>query len=45
MQVLDGPTRVDAQLDLLLTNLEDLARDVMLNGSLGCSDHKQRWWN
>jgi len=42
MQVLDGPTRVDAQLDLLFTNQEDLAGDVMLTGSLACSDYKQR---
>lgn len=41
MQVLDGPARVDAQLDLF-TNQEDLPGDVMLSGSLGCSDQKQR---
>lgn len=34
MQVLDGPARVDAQLDLLFTNQEDLAGDVMLMAAL-----------
>lgn len=41
MRVLDGPTRIDAQLDLMFTNQENLARDVMLDGSLGCSDHRR----
>lgn len=41
MPVLDGPTRVDAQLDLLFRNRGDPAGDVLLSGSLGCSDHKQ----
>lgn len=43
MQVLDVPTRADAQLDLLFTNQEDLPGDVMLNGSFACSEQKQRW--
>lgn len=33
-------TRSGALLDLLLTNKEDLLRDVTVNGSSGCSDHK-----
>lgn len=41
MWVLDGPTRVDAQLDLMFTNQEDLALDVMFDSSLGCSDHRR----
>lgn len=32
--VLDGPTRVDAQLDLLFTIQEDLAGDVILMAAL-----------
>lgn len=40
MQLLDVLTRSGALLDLLLTNKEDLLRDVTVNGSSGCSDHK-----
>lgn len=43
MQVLERPTSVGTQLDLLYRNQEELAGDMTLSGSLGCSDHKQRW--
>lgn len=42
MQVLDVPTRADAQLDLLFTNQEDLPGDVMLNGSFACSEQDRK---
>ena len=39
VQVIDGPTRGEALLDLVLTNAEESIRDVKIGGSLGCSDH------
>ena len=39
VQVIDGPTRGEALLDLVLTNEEKSIRDVKIGGSLGCSDH------
>ena len=39
VQVLDGPTRGEALLDLVLTNAEESIREVKIGGSLGCSDH------
>lgn len=33
--VLDGPTRSDAQLDLLDTDKEEPVMDVIINGSIG----------
>ena len=33
------PTRGKALLDLVLTNAEEITKDVMIGGSLGCSDH------
>ncbi|KAK4811192.1 hypothetical protein QYF61_019823 [Mycteria americana] len=39
IQVIESPTRGDALLDLLLTNTEELIREVKIDGSLGCSDH------
>jgi len=38
-QIIDIPTRVDAILDLMLTNASELIGDVKTGGSLGCSDH------
>ena len=38
-QVIDGPTRGDAILDLLLTNANELIGDIRIGGCLGCSDH------
>ena len=39
VQVIDGPTRGEALLDLVLTNEEESIREVKIGGSLGCSDH------
>eukprot|EP00076_Gallus_gallus_P031122 XP_015155904.2 uncharacterized protein LOC107055427 [Gallus gallus] len=39
VQVVDRPTRGEALLDLLLTNAEEIIKDVNVGGSLGCSDH------
>ncbi len=39
VQVIDGPTRGEALLDLVLTNAEESVREVKIGGSLGCSDH------
>jgi len=39
VQVIDGPTRGEALLDLVLTNEEESIRDIKIGGSLGCSDH------
>lgn len=40
IDILDGPTRGDAQLDLLLTKKEELVGDLVINGSRGCSYHE-----
>nr|XP_013802475.1 PREDICTED: PRKC apoptosis WT1 regulator protein [Apteryx mantelli mantelli] len=37
---LDGPTRSDTQLDLPFTSKQELVGDMIINGSLGCSDHE-----
>ena len=39
VQVIDGSTRGEALLDLVLTNAEESIREVKIGGSLGCSDH------
>lgn len=39
VQVVDRPTRGEALLDLLLTNAEEIIKDVNVEGSLGCSNH------
>jgi len=39
VQVIDGPTRAEALLGLVLTNAEESIREVKIGGSLGCSDH------
>lgn len=38
-QVLDKPTREKAFLDLVLTDVDDLIKEVKIGGSLCCSDH------
>ena len=38
-QVIDGPTRGDAILDLMVTSASELIGDVKIRGSLGCSNH------
>jgi len=38
-QVIDGPTRGDGILDLLLTNANELIGDIRIGSCLGCSDH------
>ena len=38
VQVIDGPTRGEALLDLVLTNAEESIREVKTGDSLGCSD-------
>ena len=38
-EVIDGPTRGDAILDLLLTNAKEQIGDIRIGGCLGCSDH------
>ena len=37
VQVIDGPTRREALLDLVLTGAEESIREVKTGGSLGCS--------
>ncbi|GAB0179484.1 hypothetical protein GRJ2_000413700 [Grus japonensis] len=39
IQVTDSPTRAETFLDLLLTSMEELIKDVKIGGSLGCSDY------
>lgn len=39
-QELNGPNKGDIQLDLILTNKEELVVDVIISGSLGCSEHQ-----
>ena len=39
VQVIDGPTRGEALLDLVLTNAEESTREVKMGSSLCCSDH------
>ena len=39
VQVLDGLTRGEALLDLVLTNAEESMREVKIGSKLGCSDH------
>ena len=39
VQVIDGQTRGEALLDLVLINTEESIREVKTGGSLGCSDH------
>ena len=39
LQMLDGPTRKEALLDLLLTNQENLLCNISVSNNLGCSDH------
>ncbi|GAB0209193.1 hypothetical protein GRJ2_003385000 [Grus japonensis] len=36
---IDGPTRGDVILDLMVTNASELMGEVKTGGSLGCSDH------
>ncbi|TRZ11478.1 hypothetical protein HGM15179_015625 [Zosterops borbonicus] len=38
-QIIDSPTRGDAILDLMVTNISKLFGDMKTGGSLGCSDH------
>lgn len=40
IQVLHRTTRGDTQLELPLTNKEELAGNEIISGSTGCSDHK-----
>lgn len=40
IQVLDGPSSVNAQLDLLFTKKEALVGHVVISGNTGYSDHK-----
>ncbi|KAK4831258.1 hypothetical protein QYF61_016728 [Mycteria americana] len=39
IQVINNPTSGGALLDMLLTNTDELIREVKIGGSLGCSDH------
>ena len=39
VQVLDTPTRGEALLDLVLTNVEEIVKYIKIRASLGCSDH------
>ncbi|GAB0186852.1 hypothetical protein GRJ2_001150500 [Grus japonensis] len=39
-KMIKEPMKEDALLDVTLTNKEELARDVNVWGSLGCSDHE-----
>ena len=39
VQVVDRPTRREALLNQLLTNVEHIIKDVNIGGSLGCSNH------
>jgi len=38
-QVNDSPTRGDATLDLLPTNVHELIDDIRIGGCLSCSNH------
>ena len=38
-QIIDGPIRGDAVLDLFLTNANELISDIRTGGCPGCSDH------
>ena len=40
IQALDAPKREGASLSLLITKEKELAKDVVVNGSLGCCDHE-----
>lgn len=40
IEVLDGPKREGASLSLLITKEKELAKDVVVNGVLGCCDHE-----
>lgn len=40
-QVMDRPTRGEALLDLVLTNMEEIVKEVKIGGSLDYSDHAQ----
>lgn len=40
VQVLEGPRRGEAELDLLVSRKERLLGEVVIRGSLGCSDHE-----
>ena len=40
LQVLEGPSRDEADLDLLVSTKEGLLGEVVIRGSLGCSDHE-----
>lgn len=40
MQVLDEGTVRDAQAHLLVTKEKDLAGEMVINGSFGCTDHE-----
>ena len=39
VQVIDGPTRGEALLDLVLSNVEESIREIKTAGYLGCSDY------
>lgn len=39
-QKLNGPNKGDIQLDLIFTKKEELVVDVIISGSLGCSDQE-----
>lgn len=39
-QELKGPNKGDIQLALIFTKKEELVVDVIISGSLGCSDHE-----
>lgn len=39
VQVLDKPTGGEVLLDRVLTNVDELIREVKIGGSLGCSEH------
>ncbi|XP_063966680.1 uncharacterized protein LOC135156863 [Lytechinus pictus] len=43
-QVVDKPTRLDAILDKILTNLSDYYREVVVTSPLGSSDHNVVTW-
>jgi len=38
-QIIEGPTRGDAVVDLLLTNVNELIGDIRIRNCLGCRDH------
>lgn len=39
VQMLDKPTRGEALLHLVITNADELTKEVKIGGILGCSDH------